>query len=293
MTQGSVLSHDNRTTTTWSMTTAVLLENTTIPIELRCNSVELTRDERDHRELIEQLSNEFEFDYAAVDELRNDIEDAKSRIYAAALDGDMRLVSSTSSYASGIEQQLASELDRLESVRAERLSAVYGELAELLVENYGLGKSGSFEYFVPALNSVLTYSAEKTRDMLPFLFGPELERQVVDIFVKQSVSKFGLSVADEDDLKMTEVVLELPLPIYGSKPEKLASVSNLIQGLTSVGTAGVIGYSDHFQSPVLVLGTLAGAFVIWFATPHVKTIRDETNRWVEDWAKDRLRYKDD
>ena len=290
MTQGAVLSHNPQTATAWSMTTAVLLEDTSSPVELRCNSVELTHSIRDERELLDHVTKEFEFDDSELDGLRPDIADAKERIYQAALDGNWDLVRSTSEYATGIERQYEAERARIEERRSARLRTVHGLSVQFLAERYGVTDADSLEYFVPSLNPALTYADESVRRDLPFLFGADFDETAMGIFVKQSVSALDLQSESDDEAKMLGVVAQLPLPVYGSKPEKFVSLKDAMKW---GGSVGAVGYSQYIGGPIMMLTTMAATFIIWFATPHVTTLRDHTNKWVEDWSKERLKYRKD
>jgi hypothetical protein len=114
VTQGSVLSRG--TTTTWSMATSVLIEETTHPIEINCTSVELSRDNQDSRRRIETLLRNSPIVHYTVDDLAAQIQDAKERIYAAALASDQDGVVETTAYARKMEV----ELKRMTRTRRKR-----------------------------------------------------------------------------------------------------------------------------------------------------------------------------
>jgi hypothetical protein len=112
------------TTTIWSMSTSVLIDGTTQPVEIICDSVELTRDKRDNRLQIESLLRDSPINPREINDIEQEIGDVKNRIYEAALSSDDERVSTVASYARGLEERLEQEQDYVYARKLERLNAI-------------------------------------------------------------------------------------------------------------------------------------------------------------------------
>jgi hypothetical protein len=130
---------------------------------------------------------------------------------------------------------------------------------------------------------------ETADSVIPFLYGAEAE-QFLATMVKRSCEKLDLNT-EYDDAAMSNVIKEVPLPVYGSKPGSLESLWDLLVSKIPDGaTIGVSGAFAHaYGNPYLLLVGLGGAYAIRFFTPHARTLQKETNEWFEDWTRAKLR----
>jgi len=267
------------------MSTSVLIDGTTKHVELICDSVELTQDNRDSRAQIESLLRDSPVDRSEIDSLKEEIREAKDRIYAAVLSPDSSAVSAEASYASDLERRLQDEEDYISERKRQRLQDIIDVITSYFADQYGITQG---EYFVSDLNPDLLVETDDR--YIPFLYGPEAG-QFLTTMVKRSCEKLDLNPEYGDETTMSSVMKQVPLPFYGSKPESLQAlwdflVSRIGDGAT-IGVSGV--FAQVYENPYLLLVGLGGAYVIRFFTPHAKTLQKETNEWFEDWAKEKLK----
>lgn len=293
VTQGSVLSRG--TTTTWSMATSALIEGTTEPVELNCTSVELTRDNRDYRARIQLLLSDSPVGYGPVNDLEAEIQDAKDSIYHRALVGYD--VSDGVEYARRLESELSVARQRIAAQKNARLREIHDEISQYFDSQFRIDpKAGDVDIFVSDINPDLIVEDDEDSEVVPpqFLHGSEEAGQFLSIMVNRGVQNLHLSTDYGDDAAIMTVVRELPLPVYGTKPESLQSLWDLLGSkLPSGATIAVTGYLGAHHGPGVVAVGLTGAFVVWCATPFVKTLREESHEVFVDWTRKKLRGGDD
>jgi hypothetical protein len=136
---------------------------------------------------------------------------------------DSRAVSAEASYASNLEKRLEDEEDYISGRKQERLQAIIEVITSYFADQYGVTEG---EYFVSDLNPDLLEEMDD-RNNIPFLYGPEAE-QFLTTMVKRSCERLDLNPEYGDETAMTAVIKEVPLPVYGSKPESLQSLWDLL-----------------------------------------------------------------
>jgi hypothetical protein len=274
------------------MNTSVLIESTSQPLELNCNSAELTGDSRDDRQAIDRLIKDFHVDPHV--EIEDEIRDAKDRIYATALSGDFQEMQAGADYARKLEADLAETRSEIASQRTRRLDEIYLSIKRYFADNFDIdGRNGSIDYFVSDLDPSLLEPADSHAE-LPFLHGAERDR-FIEILINQTAQRLNLDPEYGDQPVLAAIVRELPVPVYGSKPEDLQPLLDLLMSkVAGGGTAiGAVGYASAYYGPFMGLATATGIVIVWFTKPHFTTLRDETHHWFADWAKRKLGRRDD
>lgn len=83
--------------------------------------------------------------------------------------------------------------------------------------------------------------------------------------------EWGTGIQRVAQREIIEGILEqFPVPIFGSPPSDLSTITQLVQGSPFVGA---VGYGIWSQSPGLVILSAGTGLVLWFARPAANVLR--------------------
>ena len=252
------------------MATSALLELPTGLVQLNCQAVELTDELSQQRQLIYSIPAD------PFSEYRELLDDAQRSAQSVLNDlivelGKMQRHNITDIRESAVIEHYEKYLDV--TYRIEEANKAVREITAT-VDSV---KRAAAEDFITTNTDI--EAIDKDAGLVLFIDGIASSAVLSEFVERAQTWNKDSPILEASTDELQRFLGRAPVPVFGSAPETLQTVSDVLRAPSALS---VIGVSYHLGGPVMAIFLSGSAFIIWFGTPHVTAVRDASSEWVRD-----------